>query len=84
MCLRKSLLSRNMSEMRLGECPKGAEQPRNSLGKGNTKNQFSMERNEINQLDVSLARAGAAITVRSAGALMELEEAARHWHNLGR
>jgi len=47
--------------------------------------QFSMERNEINQLDVSLARAGAAITAKDqAGALMELEEAARHWHNLGR
>ncbi len=45
--------------------------------------QFSMERDEINQLDISLARAKAAITAKDkAGALMELEEAARHWHNL--
>ena len=54
-------------------------------GKVTPRIQFSMERNEINQLDVSLARAGAAITAKDqAGALMELEEAARHWHNLGR
>ncbi|HHV34114.1 MAG TPA: DUF4363 family protein [Syntrophomonadaceae bacterium] len=46
--------------------------------------QFSMERDEINNLGISLARARAAITAKDkAGALMELEEAASHWHNLG-
>lgn len=46
--------------------------------------QFSMERNEIYQLSISLTRAGAAITAQDkAGALMELEEAEHHWHSLG-
>lgn len=46
--------------------------------------QFSMERNEIYLLSVSLTRAGAAITAKDkAGALMELEEAEHHWHSLG-
>ena len=46
--------------------------------------QFSMERNEIKDLGVSLTRARAAITAKDiAGALMELEEAEHHWHSLG-
>lgn len=46
--------------------------------------QFSMERGEINNLTVSLARARAAIMAQDKpGALMELEEAASHWHRLG-
>lgn len=46
--------------------------------------QFAMERDEINHLGINLARARAAITAGDkAGALMELEEAATHWRNLG-
>jgi excinuclease ABC A subunit len=46
--------------------------------------QFSMERNEIKHLSVSLTRARAAITAKDkAGALMELEEADYHWNSLG-
>mgnify|MGYP000873812888 FL=1 len=46
--------------------------------------QFRMERDEINNLGISVARARAAITAKDqAGALKELEDAASHWHNLG-
>lgn len=46
--------------------------------------QFSMERDEIKHLSISLTRARAAITAKDkAGALMELEEADYYWKSLG-
>lgn len=47
--------------------------------------QFSGERNEINDLNVSIARIKASINVQDkSAALMELSEAGQHWIGLGR
>lgn len=47
--------------------------------------QFSGERDEINALDVSIARIKASINVEDkTSALMELGEAEEHWIDLGR
>lgn len=45
--------------------------------------QFSVERTEINQLSVSLARLKGAInTENKAASLIELEEASKHWEQI--
>lgn len=47
--------------------------------------QFGAERDEINNLSKCLARLKGAIMARDkAGALMELNEAYKHWQDLGR
>lgn len=47
--------------------------------------QFSSERNEINDLSVSLARLKATITAKDkTSALVELSEAGQHWDDLGK
>ncbi|NLZ51688.1 MAG: DUF4363 family protein [Thermoanaerobacteraceae bacterium] len=47
--------------------------------------QFSVERDQINGIDVALARLTGYLEARDkAGALAELYEAKRHWDDLGR
>ena len=47
--------------------------------------QFSVERDQINGIDISLARLTGYLEARDkAGALAELYEAKRHWDDLGR
>jgi len=47
--------------------------------------QFSVERDQINGIDVSLARLKGYLEAKDkAGALAELYEAKRHWDDLGR
>lgn len=47
--------------------------------------QFSCERNEINALNVSIARLKAAINAKDkTSALLELSEAEEHWRDLGK
>lgn len=47
--------------------------------------QFSSERDEINSLNVNIARLRGAIMVKDkASALMELYEAYEHWNDLGK
>lgn len=50
-----------------------------------TRVQFSVERDEIRGLTLSLARLhGALLAQDKSGALMELAEAEEHWHDLGK
>ncbi|KUG05055.1 hypothetical protein ASZ90_017544 [hydrocarbon metagenome] len=45
--------------------------------------QFSVEKGEINAIDVNLSKIGAYITLREkSGAYVELNEAIEHWNNL--
>ncbi len=45
--------------------------------------QFSVEKGEINAINVNMSRIGAYITLRDKnGASVELNEAMEHWHNL--
>lgn len=47
--------------------------------------QFSCERDEMHALSVSIARLKAAVTLKDkTSALLELNEAEQHWHDLGR
>ena len=45
----------------------------------------SVEKNEINAIDVNLARLKSCVTSRdNTQALLELNEAREHWHDLNR
>lgn len=47
--------------------------------------QFSCERDEINALNVSIARLKASVTAKDkTSALIELSEAMQHWNDLGK
>lgn len=47
--------------------------------------QFSAERDEINDFDISFARLRGAILAKDkTGAMMELSEAYEHWENIGK
>lgn len=67
----------------------GAEQNTLKLEKAwktvNRRIQFSCERDEMHAFSVAIARLKAAVTANDkTSALMELNEAAQHWEDLGR
>lgn len=75
----------NVSEERWEEASKNTEILSDVWTKIIKRVQYSSERDEINALDVNIARLqGAILSKDKSSALIELSEAYEHWENLGK